>query len=147
MVQVDASGYSLPYVKHQPHYILPNTLPRVQVDKHANPLMPFCLLAPLHLLNPCVHLCPLDPLCPLGPLCLCFCACSLVIAHHPIPNAKFPVITALYNRSTDHIGPKVPLHPVLKSDAHPKSMNKLTLNEAVNMKGKNYSTGTKKARV
>ena len=40
IMQVGASGYSLPYIKHQPHSILPNTLPRVQVDKHANPLMP-----------------------------------------------------------------------------------------------------------
>ena len=51
--------------------------------------------------------------------------------HHPIPNAKFPPITVLLNRSTYLIikVPRSPLHPVPKSHGHPKSMNKLTLNE------------------
>ena len=49
--------------------------------------------------------------------------------HHPIPNAKFPPITALLNRPTYHKRSKVSPPPFPKSYGNPKSMNKLTLNE------------------
>ena len=49
--------------------------------------------------------------------------------HHPIPNAKFPPITALLNGPTYHKSAKVSPPPFLKSYGNPKSMNKLTLNE------------------
>ena len=49
--------------------------------------------------------------------------------HHPIPNAKFPPITALLNRPTYHKSAKVSHHSFPKSYGNLKSMNKLTLNE------------------
>ena len=49
--------------------------------------------------------------------------------HYPIPNAKFPPITALLNRPTYHKSAKVSPQPFPKSHGNPKSMNKLTLNE------------------
>ena len=49
--------------------------------------------------------------------------------HHPIPNTKFPPITAFLNMPTYHKSAKVSHHPFLKSHGNPKSMNKLTLNE------------------
>ena len=48
--------------------------------------------------------------------------------HHPIPNAKFPPITALLNMLIIKV-PRCPHHPCPKSCWNPKSMNKLTLNE------------------
>ena len=50
--------------------------------------------------------------------------------HHPIPNAKFPTITALLNRPNYHKSAKVFPSPFLQILWNPKSMNKLTLNEA-----------------
>ena len=49
-----------------------------------------------------------------------------LFAHHPIPNVKYPPITALSNKSTYHKCTKgfPPSSPQI-----PKSMNKLTLNE------------------
>ena len=49
--------------------------------------------------------------------------------HQPIPNAKFPPITALLNRPTYHKSAKVSPHPFPKSHGNPKSMNKLILNK------------------
>ena len=49
--------------------------------------------------------------------------------HHPIPNAKFPPITALLNRPTYHKRSKVSPPPFPKSYGNPRSMKKLTLNE------------------
>ena len=50
--------------------------------------------------------------------------------HHPIPNAKFPPMTALLNMPTYHKSAKVSPPPFpKKSHGNPKSMNKLTLNE------------------
>ena len=49
--------------------------------------------------------------------------------HHPIPNAKFPPITALLNRPTYHKRSKVSPPPFPQILWEPKSMNKLTLNE------------------
>ena len=53
----------------------------------------------------------------------------LVIFHCPIPNATSPPMAVFINRSTYHKSTKVSLHPVPKSDGHPKSMNKLTVNK------------------
>ena len=53
--------------------------------------------------------------------------------HHPIPNAKFPLITALLNMPTYHKSAKVSPPPFPKSHGNPKSMNKLTLNEPAKM--------------
>ena len=52
--------------------------------------------------------------------------------HHPIPNAKFPPITALLGLLIIK-GPRCPHHPFPKSYGNPKSMNKLTLNEPAKM--------------
>ena len=49
--------------------------------------------------------------------------------HHAIPKAKFPLITALLNRSTYYRSAKGLHHLVPKSYGRPKSVNKLTLNE------------------
>ena len=49
--------------------------------------------------------------------------------HHPIPNAKFPPITALLNRPSYHKRSKVSPPPFPQILWDPKSMNKLTLNE------------------
>ena len=42
-------------------------------------------------------------------------------------------IIALLNRSTYHKTDNISLHPLPKSHGHPKSMNKLTLNEPARM--------------
>ena len=49
--------------------------------------------------------------------------------HHAIPEANFPLITAMLNRSTYYRSAKVLHHLVPKSYGRPKSVNKLTLNE------------------
>ena len=60
--------------------------------------------------------------------------------HHPIPNAKFPPITALLNRSTYYNSAKgflTTLSPVLTGSQ--KSMKRLTINESAK-KQKFYKT-------
>ena len=56
-----------------------------------------------------------------------------LVNHHPIPNAKFPPITALLNRPTYHKSAKVSPPPFPQILWNPKSINKLTLNETVNI--------------
>ena len=56
-----------------------------------------------------------------------------LLPHHPIPDPKFPPITALLNRPTYHKSERSPLHPVHKSSGHPNSMNKLTLRSQQSM--------------
>ena len=51
--------------------------------------------------------------------------CWSVSSPSPIPNAKFPPITALLNRPTYH-KPRAHHHPVPKSHGNANSMNKLT---------------------
>ena len=60
---------------------------------------------------------------------ICQVGCWLVSSPLPIPNAKFPPITALLNRPTYHKSANVSPPPIPKSHGNPKSMNKLTLNE------------------
>ena len=47
--------------------------------------------------------------------------------NHPIPNAKFPPITALLIGLLIIKGPRCPHHPFPKSYGNPKSINKLSL--------------------
>ena len=49
--------------------------------------------------------------------------------HHPIPNAKFPAITALLNRPTYHKSAKVSPPPFPQISWEPQVNEKLTLNE------------------
>ena len=54
-------------------------------------------------------------------------------AHHPIQCSKLPPIIALWTRYFIMGVPGALLQPVSSSDGHPKSMNKLTLNESAMM--------------
>ena len=51
------------------------------------------------------------------------------LASSPSPHSKFSLITAFLSRSTYHKSAKGSSPPVPKSYGHPKSMNKLALNE------------------